>query len=112
MVYDAIMRRRATLVIDRKITLEDGSIVQAVVWELPIPLKGSPHRYKYRLYHGNQGECLVRFDNEQGKGDHIHIRGAEEAPYAFQDIPTLLNDFRSEIEKQGARHEKNNRNKE
>jgi hypothetical protein len=84
------MRRRATLVIDREITLEDGSIVQAVVWELPIPLKGSPHRYKYRLYYGNQGECLVRFDNEQGKGDHIHIRGVDEAPYVFQDIPTLL----------------------
>jgi hypothetical protein len=44
------MKRRATLVIDRKVTLEDGSIIQAVVWELPIPLKGSPHRYKYRLY--------------------------------------------------------------
>ena len=59
------MRRRATLVIDRKFTLEDGSIVEAVVWELPIPLKGSPHRYKYR------------------------------------DIPTLLKDFRNEIEMAG-----------
>ncbi len=46
------MIRRAALVIDRKITLEDGSIVQAVVWELPVPLKGSQHRYKYRLYFG------------------------------------------------------------
>lgn len=94
------MRRRATLVIDRKMTLEDDSIVQAVVWELPIPLKGSPHRYKYRLYFGRQGECLVRFDNEQGKGDHKHVMG-KEAPYAFRDIPTLLKDFRSEIERAG-----------
>ena len=94
------MRRRATLVIDRKITLEDGSIIQAVVWELPIPLKGSPHHYKYRLYFGLHGECLVRFDNEQGKGDHKHVMG-EEAPYIFRDIPTLLKDFRHEIERAG-----------
>ena len=94
------MRRRATLVIDRKFTLEDGAIVEAVVWELPIPLKGSPHRYKYRLYYGRQGECLVRFDNEQGKGDHNHVMGME-TPYTFRDIPTLLKDFRNEIEMVG-----------
>jgi len=94
------MRRRATLVIDRKVNLEDGSIVQAVVWELPVPLKGSPHRYKYRLYFGRQGECMVRFDNEQGKGDHKHVMGAE-VPYTFRDIPTLLKDFRYEIERAG-----------
>jgi hypothetical protein len=94
------MRRRATLVIDRKVTLEDGSIVQAVVWELPIPLKGSQHHYKYRLYFGRHGECLVRFDNEEGKSDHKHVMG-EEVPYTFRDIPTLLKDFRSEIERAG-----------
>ena len=94
------MRRSATLVIDRKLTLEDGSIVQAVVWELPIPLKSSLHRYKYRLYFGRQGECLVRFDNEQGKGDHKHVMG-EELPYLFRDIPTLLKDLRSEIHQVG-----------
>ena len=92
------MKRRATLVIDRKETLEDESIVQAVVWELPVPLKGSPHRYKYRLYYGRNGECLVRFDNEQGKGDHMHIMGAE-VHYSFRDIPTLIRDFRNEIDK-------------
>lgn len=94
------MKHRATLVIDRKITLEDGSIVQAVVWELPIPLKGSPHRYKYRLYYGRRGICLVRFDNEQGKGDHMHIMDTE-IPYDFRDIPALLRDFRKAIEKYG-----------
>lgn len=94
------MKRRATLVIDRKETFEDGSIVQALVWELPIPQKGSSHRYKYRLYYGRGGECLIRFDNEQGKGDHKHILGTEKS-YVFTDIRTLLKDFRSEIEKIG-----------
>ncbi len=94
------MIQRATLIIDRKISLEDGSIVQAVVWELPIPVKGSPHRYKYRLYFGRHGACLVLFDNEQGKGDHKHVMG-EEILYSFRDIPTLLRDFRNEIERAG-----------
>jgi hypothetical protein len=62
------MKRLATLVIDRKEAFENGSIVQVTVWELPIPLKGSPHRYKYRLYYGRRGECLVRFDNELSIG--------------------------------------------
>ena len=71
-----------------------------MVWELPIPLKGSPHRYKYRLYCGRQGACLVRFDNEQGKGDHKHLMDRE-SPYTFRDVPTLLNDFREEIKRAG-----------
>lgn len=94
------MQQRATLVIDRKITLEDGTILQAIVWELPVHLKGSLHRYKYRLYCGRQGKCLVRFDNEQGKGDHKHLMD-QESPYAFRDVPTLLNDFREEIKRAG-----------
>ena len=90
------MKRKATLVIDRKEDLADGGIIQAVVWELPIPMKGSMHRYKYRLYFGRSGTCLVRFDNEQGKGDHKHVKGVE-SPYQFKGIPTLLKDFREAI---------------
>jgi hypothetical protein len=95
------MKRKATLVINRKENLADGSIIQAVAWVLPVPLKDSPHRYKYRLYYGKEGVCLVRYDNEQGKGDHRHIVGTEE-PYAFVDIPTLLRDFRQSIKNTGA----------
>lgn len=90
------MKRQASLVIDRKENRADGSIIQAVVWELPIPLSGSLHRFKYRLSYGKDGICLVRFDNEQGKGDHKHIKGIE-SPYLFKDIPTLLKDFREAI---------------
>lgn len=98
MVYDTTMRTKATLVIDKKITLDDNSIVQAVVWDLPVPLKGSPHRYKYRLYYGKNGVCFVRYDNEQGKGDHKHVGGKEE-PYKFTGIETLLADFWNDVEK-------------
>ncbi len=85
-----------TLVIDRKEVRSDGSIIQAVVWELPVPLLGSRHRYKYRLYFGKDGNCLVRYDNEQGKGDHMHVNG-NELPYHFTDIPALIRDFKEAI---------------
>ena len=91
------MRRWATLVINEKITRTDGSIIQIVVWDLPIPLNASRHRYKYRLYFGRYGICLVRFDNEQGKGDHKHIQGVE-SPYIFIDSPTLMRDFGQAIQ--------------
>jgi hypothetical protein len=42
--------------------------------------------------------CLVRFDNESGKGDHIHI-GSKEKKYLFIDVETLVADFLAEIEK-------------
>ena len=58
-----------------------------------------PHGLKYRLYFGlDDGTCLVRFDNETGKGDHKHIASQEEK-YQFIDVETLVADFLAEIEK-------------
>ncbi len=48
--------------------------------------------FKYRLAFVVDGECLVRFDNEAGKGDHWH-QGATQQPYDFTALPTLLADF-------------------
>jgi uncharacterized protein YwbE len=63
---------------DRK-AFANGLIVERVVWQLPGPTPEFPHGLKYRLYCGHSGRCLVRYDNERGKGDHKHI-GADEAP--------------------------------
>lgn len=51
----------------------------------------------YRIYYGDaEGNCLVRYDNERGKGDHRHgIAG--EMPYRFSDVETLVADFLAEI---------------
>jgi arginine utilization protein RocB len=40
---------------------------------------------------------LVGYDNERGKGDHKHIRGAQ-APYTFKDVPTLIRDFLQDVQ--------------
>ena len=53
-------------------TVQDGVTVERVVWVLTRPSAERPHGLKYRLYCGRGGRCLVRYDNEAGKGDHRH----------------------------------------
>ncbi len=48
----------------------DGTMIEVVVWRLPAPDADRPHGFKYRLYAGRNGRCLVRYDNERGKSDH------------------------------------------
>jgi hypothetical protein len=38
------------------------------------------------------GICVLRYDNEAGKGDHRHIGGVE-TPYGYFSIDQLLADF-------------------
>nr|WP_295388327.1 DUF6516 family protein [uncultured Thiodictyon sp.] len=52
---------------------------------------------KYRLAFVVDGVCVVRFDNEAGKGDHRHL-GPVEIPYAFTTLPELLADFWRQVD--------------
>ena len=47
-------------------------------------------------YCGRAGRCLVRYDNEAGKGDHRHV-GEREEPYRFKSLAGLLGDFAAEV---------------
>ncbi len=76
--------------------LSETVTVEMVVWALSEPVRGSAHRFKYRLVLIADGRCVLRYDNEAGKGDHLHI-GEREAPYRFVDVPTLLADFRRAV---------------
>ncbi len=67
-----------------------------VIWELPAPLAGSAHSYKYRLYYGFPGRRLIGYDNERGKGDHRHLED-KEAPYAFVSVDKLIEDFLDDV---------------
>jgi len=95
-VYHTPMKRRAQKVMNRKLSRDDGSILQFIIWELLEPLPGSGHLYKYRFYYGREGIPIVRYDNERGKGDHRHYGGREE-PYTFIDLDTLLQDFLRDV---------------
>ena len=48
------------------------------------------------MYCVKDGKCLVRYDNESGKGDHIHY-GERELTYMFKDWEKLLVDFLADV---------------
>lgn len=76
-----------------------GRIIEAVIWHLSEALSGSSHPYKYRLFYGSEdGECLVRYDNERGKGDHRHVGDTEE-PYLFTTLQRLVENFEADCER-------------
>ncbi len=75
---------------------DDGAILDAVVWRVPEPVPGCGHSYKYRLYYGYPGKRVVGFDNERGKGDHLHLDGTEH-PYGFTTAERLIDDFLAEV---------------
>jgi hypothetical protein len=88
---------KAKLLFKEKNLLEDGCIMELVLWELPVRTKDRPHGYKYRLYFGdNKCNCLVRYDNESGKGDHKHI-SKKEIAYEFVDRNKLIEDFYHDV---------------
>ena len=72
---------------------QGGVIVEMVIWALPEPTADRPHGVKYRLYCGRDSSCVVRYDNESGKGDHRHFCEDEE-PYRFESLDQLIADFR------------------
>jgi hypothetical protein len=81
---------------ERHVLAEDA-FAEIVIWRVPHRVKGSTHRFKYRLALIVAGECVLRYDNEAGKGDHRHV-GAVETAYAFSSYETLLADFWADVE--------------
>jgi hypothetical protein len=88
---------KAVLLISRRIVLAEDAFAEMKVWHVPSPVPPSAHAYKYRLAYVVRDECLLRYDNERGKGDHRHV-GEIEQPYAFSTIETLIDDFFRDIQ--------------
>jgi Family of unknown function (DUF6516) len=86
------------LLIDERHVLDARAFVEMIVWRLPRPARGSRHSFKYRLALVVDEVCVLRYDNESGKGDHRHFRD-EESPYRFVDTDTLLADFWRDVER-------------
>jgi Family of unknown function (DUF6516) len=91
----AIMR--AALISRDQFLLAEEVRVEIVIWRLPRRLPGSQHHFKYRLALVAHGVCVLRYDNEAGKGDQKHI-GEREEPYQFVDLNRLVVDFRADVE--------------
>ena len=70
----------------------DGGAIELVVWRVPEPVSPSEHGFKYRAAYAIDGVRVVGFDNERGKGDHCHVRGAEQS-YTFVSVERLIENF-------------------
>ena len=71
-------------------------VIEAVIWEVPAPVRPSGHRLKYRLVYLVDGKRMVGYANERRKGDPRHLPDAE-MRYLFKDVPTLLRDFMKDV---------------
>lgn len=80
---------KAELLLRERHQIAPNAFAELRIWRVPQPVKGSEHAYKYALAYVVMGECVLRYDNEAGKGDHKHV-GAEEAPYRFTTPAQLL----------------------
>lgn len=89
---------KATELYRRRLVMAENRFAELVLWRLSRPLPGSRHPYKYRLAYVVDGVCVLRFDNETGKGDHRH-RGGAESPYRFTTPERLIADFQRDIER-------------
>jgi hypothetical protein len=83
---------KARLITRFKDVTPDGGVIELVVWRVPEPVKPSAHGFKYRAAYAIDGVRVVGFDNERGKGDHSHVRGAERS-YTFVSVEQLIEDF-------------------
>lgn len=87
---------KAELILSGRRPVGEEAFVELVIWRVPEPVKGSIHSYKYRLAYVVRDICVLRHDNEAGKGDHRHFDGREEA-YVFTTVDALLGDFWADV---------------
>jgi len=87
----------AKLLFSDKYVFQDGAIREMIIWQLPGIDPERQHGLKYRLYYGYPDQCLVRYDNERGKGDHRHYGNSEES-YLWVSVQQLIADFKADIE--------------
>lgn len=83
---------KARLITRFKDVTPQGGVIELVVWHVPEPVLPSGHSFKYRAAYAINGVRVVGFDNERGKGDHCHVRGAERR-YTFVSVEQLVEDF-------------------
>ena len=85
---------KATLLLTEHHAIGKQASAELLVWKVFVPLRGSAHLFKYSLVYIVLGECVLRYDNERGKGDHRDV----ETPYPFSTPARLLADFWADVD--------------
>ncbi|MER0171627.1 MAG: hypothetical protein DU489_13700 [Nitrosomonas sp.] len=82
----------------QRIVFSENQFAELVLWRLAQPVMESRYSFKYRLAYVVNGKCVLRYDNEAGKGDHRHWDN-QEIKYEFTTPEQLLADFQQDIER-------------
>ena len=91
-----VSNMKATQLVRTRIAYSSTAFAELVLWHVPSPVQGSSHGFKYRLAYVVGGVCVLRYDNEVGKGDHRHY-GEAESRYKFTTPDRLIADFQTDI---------------
>ncbi|MBD8152260.1 toxin-antitoxin system TumE family protein [Pantoea agglomerans] len=86
----------AVELMNRRIQIADNAFATIRILQVDPAILGSQHQYKYSLAYIVDGLCVMRYDNERGKGDHKHI-GEREYPVTFSTIENLIASFQADI---------------
>lgn len=97
MCVGIIYNMKAQVLVDERMKQGENAFAELRVLRVPASVRGSEHEFKYSLSLVVEGVCVLRFDNEAGKGDHYHL-GDKELPYSFSTIPALLADFWNRVD--------------
>ena len=88
---------KAQLLLRERHQLRGDAFVELRIWRAPESVQGSVHRFKYALAYVVASVCVLRYDNEAGKGDHRHV-GEVETAYRFTTPDQLLADFWRDVD--------------
>lgn len=94
---------KAVPLLRRRVVVAADAFVEVVIWRVPEAVPPSTHGFKYRLAYVVAGRCVLRYDNELGKGDHRHTEAKEE-PYDFSTPDRLLADFEADVARWNHEH--------
>ena len=83
---------KAIALLNEREELAPGLFAELRIWRVPQPVRGSDHDLKYALAFVADDICVLRYDNEAGKGDHRHL-GEVQFAYQFVSTQQLLDDF-------------------
>lgn len=86
----------AVELMNSRIQIAENAFATIRILQVTPEILGSNHQYKYSLAYIVDGVCVMRYDNERGKGDHKHI-GDREYPTTFTTIENLIASFHTDI---------------
>ncbi|WP_092117533.1 toxin-antitoxin system TumE family protein [Desulfonatronum thiosulfatophilum] len=94
---------KAVPLFHHRIVLAPDAFAEVVIWRVSASVPPSSHEFKYRLAYVVGGKCVVRYDNERGKGDHRHFGEVQES-YVFSGPDQLMIDFQADIARWNHEH--------